>query len=237
MTRLAVTLGLDMRLQARNYLYPIGIAVAVSMGLAARFFLEVAVVAALLPGLWLGAVCGTTFMFVAGMILFEKSERTLDALIVTPLRLGTYLTSKVVTLTCFAMIESLIVLVAAHGLAGVSLLPLLLGIAFLGVMNTLGGIAQVVSHTSVTDFLVPGGIVSLTLLQIPFLDAFGLWTHPVLYVIPTQATVVLMRGAFTGLEPWQWAYGIGYSLLSIAGAARLARWRFQRQVVEKGVAI
>ncbi len=233
--RLGATVALDIRLQARNYLYSIGVGVAVCLGLAARFFLEMPTVAALLPGLWLGAIGSTTFMFVAGMILLEKSERTVDALVVTPLPVTTYLTSKVVTLTGFAAIESLIVLVVAHGLAQVRLVPLLLGITFLGVMYTLAGIAQVASQASVTDFLVPGGIVALTILQIPFLDAFGFWSHPALYVIPTQATVVLMKGAFAGMEPWQWFYGIGYSLVSIVGASWLARRRFQRHMVEKNV--
>lgn len=223
-----------MRLQARNKLYVIGIGVSVTMGLAARFFLDSSVVAALLPGLWLGAVGSTTFLFVAGMILFEKGERTLDALIVTPLRVRTYLTSKVTTLVGFVMVEALILLLLAHGLAGVWLVPLLLGIAFLGVMYTLAGIAQVVSQTSATDFLVPGGVLTLTLLQIPFLDAFGIWSHPALYVIPTQATVVLMKGGFSELSPWQWLYGVGYSLVSICFVAWLARARFERHVVEKG---
>ncbi len=231
--RLAATVALDIRLQARNALYSIGIGVAVCLGLVARFFLDVSTVAALLPGLWLGAIGSTTFMFVAGMILLEKSERTVDALVVTPLPVPTYLTSKVVTLTGFATVESLILLVLAHGLTEVAFVPLLLGIGCLGVIYTLAGIAQVASQASATDFLVPGGIVTLTILQIPFLDAFGVWSHPALYVIPTQATVVLMKGAFAGLESWQWLYGIGYSLVSIAGASWLAYRRFQRHMVQR----
>ena len=48
--------------------------------------------------------------------------------------------------------------------------------------------------------------------------------------------VVLMKGGFTALAPWQWAYGVGYSLLSIAAAAWWARGRFQRYVVERAAA-
>ena len=235
MSHLVSTAMLDMRLQARNRLYVIGIVVALGLGLAGRFFLDSTVVAALLPGIWLGAIGSSTFLFVAGMILFEKGERTLDALIVTPLRPSTYLTSKVVTLAGFATIESLILLGLAHGLAGVSVVPLLLGIGFLGVLYTLVAIAQAVAQISVTDFLVPGGILTLTLLQVPFLDAFGIWSHPLLYLFPTQACVVLMKGAFSALSAWEWAYGVGYSLLSIAGAAAWARQRFQRFVIEKAI--
>jgi fluoroquinolone transport system permease protein len=234
--RFAATARLDMRLQARNKLYLFGIIVAVALGLVMRYALAAAAVAVLLPGLWLGAIGSTTFMFVAGMILFEKGERTLDALIVTPLPVRAYLTSKVVTLAGFAMVESLIVLLLAHGLKGVSLPPLLLGIASLGVLYTLAAIGLAVSQVSVTDFLVPNGILALTLLQVPALDAFGVWSHPLLYLFPTEATVVLMKGGFTALAPWQWAYGVGYSLLSIAAAAWWARGRFQRYVVERAAA-
>lgn len=234
MTHLATTMGLDVRLQGRNNLYTIGLVVALMTGGVGRWFLNVAGVAALLPGLWLGAIGSTTFMFVAGMVLFEKSERTLDALIVTPLPIRTYLVSKVATLTGFALVESLIVLFVAHGIQGVAYVPLVLGIVFLGVLYTLAAVALVVSHTAVTDFLVPGGIVALTLLQLPFLHAFGFWTHPILYVVPTQATVVLMKGGFEPLAGWQWAYGIGYALTGIAAAAWWARRRFEIHIVQKG---
>jgi fluoroquinolone transport system permease protein len=231
---LAATAVLDLRLQARNKLFAIGIAMAVSVGLAARALLAVTAVAALLPGVWLGAIGSTTFMFVAGMVLLEKGERTLDALIVTPMPVRTYLSSKVFTLSGFALVESLLVLVLAHGMRGVAFAPLVLGIAFLGAMYTLVAIAQVVAHTSVTDFLVPGAFVSLTILQLPFLDAFGVWSHPLLFLIPTQATVVLMKGAFVDLLPWQWVYGVGYSVLAIAAAAAVARQRFERHIIAKG---
>ena len=223
-----------MRLQARNKLYVIGIVTAIGIGLAARYFLESEAIAILVPGVLLGAIGSTTFMFVAGMVMFEKGERTLDALIVTPLSVGTYLGSKVITLTAFATVESLLMLILAHGPSGVSFFPLLLGVVFLGTIYTLVSIAQVVAQNTVTDFLVPGGIVTLTLLQVPALDAFGVWSHPLLYIFPTQATVVLMKGAFGELSGWQWGYGIGYSLISIAGIARLSHWRFQRFVIEQG---
>ena len=98
MSHLAATAMLDLRLQARNKLFAIGFGVALSTGLVARVLLAVTAVAVLLPGIWLGAIGTTTFMFVAGMVLFEKGERTLDALIVTPLPVRTYLFSKVLKL-------------------------------------------------------------------------------------------------------------------------------------------
>jgi len=235
-SRLLATLGLDMRLQARNRLYVVGIVVAVLTGVAGRALLDVAAAAALLPGVWVGAIGSTTFMFVAGMILLEKNERSLDALVVTPLPASTYLLSKVATLAGFAIVESLIVLVIAHGPRATNPVPLLLGLAFIGVMYTLAAVAHAVSQLTVTDFLVPGGILLMTVLELPALSAFGVWDHPILYVIPTQAPVVLLKGGFTPLTPWQWVYALVYGVAGIAGLAWLARRQFQRHIVEKGTA-
>jgi fluoroquinolone transport system permease protein len=193
---------LDVRLQARNQLYAIGIVVALATGSVASKFRSPATAAAVLPGVWLGAIGSTTFMFVAGMVLLEKGERTLDALIVTPLQVPSYLASKVLTLAGFAAVESLIVWLLVHG-GDVNAVALVCGLLLLGAQYALASIAQVVSSDSVTDFLIPGGAVTIGALQMPFLDAFGFWSHPVLYLVPTEAAVVLMRGGFRGLAPWE----------------------------------
>ena len=75
--------------------------VALVVGLAARYFLDPEVVKLLLLVFFLGALLGTTYMFVAAMVLFEKGESTLDAVIVSPLPTRDYILSKVVTLTGF----------------------------------------------------------------------------------------------------------------------------------------
>ena len=52
-------------------------------------------------------------MFVASLVLLEKSEGTLQALRAAPLPTRTYLLSKVVSLTTFAIIESLVTYIVA----------------------------------------------------------------------------------------------------------------------------
>jgi fluoroquinolone transport system permease protein len=230
---LAVSLLLDARLQARNKLYAIGIGLALAIGVGARQFFSPDAAAALLPGVWLGAVGNTTFLFVAGMLLLEKGERTLDAIIVTPLRLPTYLASKVLTLSGFAAVESIIVLLLVHG-PGVDPLALGLGLLLLGAQYTLASIAQVVTCDSVNDFVIPFGAITMALLQLPSLDAFGIWSHPALYLVPTEAAVVLMRGGFRPLASWEWGYALGYGGLSLAALAWLAHARFVRHVVHRG---
>ena len=175
MTRLVSTLQLDVKLQSRNMLYHIGIGVALVLGLGARQFLDHDVIGFLLPVFFLGALGGTTFMFVTGMVLFEKGERTLDALTVTPLKTRDYLLSKVATLTAFGAVESLIVLLLAYGPADFNAAALLAGILVMGALYTLIGMAQVVRYDSVTEFLMPGAILVSAVLQLPFLHALDIW--------------------------------------------------------------
>ena len=53
--------------------------------------------------------------FIAGAVFFDKSERTLHALQVTPLRFRHYLGAKLLTMTGLALLTCLIVALADYG--------------------------------------------------------------------------------------------------------------------------
>ena len=57
----------------------------------------------------------TTFYFICGLVLFEKGEAVLSALVTTPLRDREYLLSKVVSLTLLACFETLGIVVLFFG--------------------------------------------------------------------------------------------------------------------------
>ena len=225
MSALAATLRLDVTVQARSLLYAVGIAVAVIMGLLVRFLIGPHYAAVGVPTVYLLGLGGTAYIFGASQVLMEKSQRTIDALRISPLTVDQYLTSKLVTLVAFATIEG--VIVQAIGFWGVSFnLPLLAaGIVSLGLMNTLVGLGQVASHSSVLSFLMPGAALVGSVMQWPFLGALGIGPWWVYYVIPTNGPFLLMRGAFSPLAPWQWGYAVGMSLVTIAALALWTRRR------------
>ena len=160
MTLLLATLKLDVRLQSRSKLYAIGVFVAVLLGLAGRFFVHPDYAGRLLAVFFLTGLGGTTYFFAASLVLLEKSEGTLQALRTTPLTSTAYITSKVMTLTSFAVIESVIVYAVAFYEAPLDLFPMFCGVVSLGVLYTLVGLGQVASHDSVTSFLFPGQTLS-----------------------------------------------------------------------------
>jgi hypothetical protein len=226
MKHLRAALGLDLRLQARSRLYHIGIFVAVVMGLAVRFYVPRPALGRALAVFYLAGIGGTTYMFGAGMVLLEKSERTLAALRVTSLVAPTYLASKVLTLAGFATVEGVIVLVVGAGGPPLSPVPLLAGIAVLGVLYTLIGVGQVASYDSVTSFIFPGVLIVSLVLELPFLYVLGVQPSLPFYLVPTQAPVLLMLGAFEPLRAWQWAYAVGVSVVGIGAAYAFALARF-----------
>lgn len=234
MSLLSATLKLDVRLQARSKLYAIGIAMAILLGLAGRFFVHPDYAGRLLAVFYLAGLGGTTYMFGASLVLLEKSEGTLQALRTTPLTSTAYIASKVITLTSFAVLESAIVYAVAFFGVPLNPVPMIFGVVCLGVLYTLVGLGQVASHDSVTAFLFPGAVLVTLVMELP---VFYVIAGPSLpwYLIPTQGSLLLMLGATETLEIWQWAYAIVVSLVSIVLAFWWAKHRFARFIaLQKG---
>jgi fluoroquinolone transport system permease protein len=222
MTRLSATLQLDATVQVRNKLYHISIGLVFLLVLLLRLIFPHDILGQVMPAWFLGALGPTTYLFVAGLLLFEKSEHTLDALTITPLRTGEYLLSKVTTLTLLALAESLLTVLLAYGLDFNPLL-FLAGAGAMGAIYTLFGIVVVVRYQSISDFLMPSIFYS-GLLELPFLHYFGIWETPLLYLWPTHPPLLLMKAAFLPVAPWQIGYGVLGSLLFIG---LIAAWSYR----------
>lgn len=230
MNRLLATLRLDVQLQSRNQLYVIGIGTAVLLGLALRYLFPVDAVGRALAAFYVLAVGGTTFMFGASMLLLEKGERTLDALRTTMIRTSDYVLSKAITLTAFAMVESAIVYaIAARGVE-TNFLWLGLGALVLGVFYTLLGVGLAAAYDAVTSFLLPTGTLVAMVLQLSFLSLVDVDPWWVWYLIPTQAPLLLVQGAFEPLATWQWVYAGVVSVAMLSGAAVFCFRRFHTYV-------
>lgn len=221
MNRFLALLKTDVVIQFRNYLYAIGIGVAVIFAIVLSQLVEPSQFFLVVPTLMLLGVGGSTMMYVAGMILFEKDENTLNAVIVSPLRVVEYLWSKIISLSILAMIEGLVMISGAMLILSwhvpVSLpriIPLLLGIMAIGIVYCLVGIVLVVRYDKITDFILPMGAIA-GVLQLPFLYFFEIFQHPFLLFIPTSAPTMIVRGAYVSLSWWQWGYAIGYTLCVI----------------------
>jgi fluoroquinolone transport system permease protein len=228
MSRLYATIWCDIRLQVRNGFYYAALFVLL-VWILILTQVPLPSLAALLPALILGNLLINTFYFVAGLVLLEKGERTLQAQVVTPLRTWEYLASKVVTLALLAMVETTILVAFIYG-TGFRAAPLLAGMATASAILVLAGFVSVARFTSINEYLFPSVAYS-SLLTFPMVPYIAGWDSWLLYLHPMQAPLVLMKAAFQSVEPWQVVYSLLYSGLWIWLAYLWSRREFRRFVV------
>lgn len=234
MTRLLSTMRLDVTTQWRNRLYLIGIVMALGFGFGLNVGVPDEYLSTVLPLFAFITFGGTAILYVMGMTLFEKDEGTLDAQSITPLTVGEYMTSKVITLTFLAVLEGVITVVAAMGFTGYNPLLYVAGLISMGVINTLIGFIIIVRYKSITDAFVP--LLPLALvLESPFLHFLGIWDGPWWYVFPTTPAGILMWGGWNPVQSWELIYSVIYSIVIIAGLYMWALREFHKYIVMKEV--
>lgn len=230
MTRLRTAVQLELRLQRRyGFLYAAAFSGLVWLAVLLPLSTRLQDISA--PFVVFGDLVIVGFFFIAGSLFFEKTDRSVFALVVTPLRFGEYLGGKLATLTALSVVLSLAIILPVHGVAfGVP--TMLAGVVLTTVLLLLLSFTTAVPYASITDWLVPSGFW-LLLAALPMLHYSGLWEHPVLYLIPTQGSLILFGAAFGQLSPavWEYGYAVAYQLLWIALLAVLARRAFDRFVV------
>jgi fluoroquinolone transport system permease protein len=169
------------------------------------------------------------YYFLAGLVLLEREEGSLVALAVTPLRFPEYLASKLITLTALAI--ALSVAVAAAGQGGPwSPAWLVVGVVLTSLLTLLVGFLIVARYETISEFLVPSSLPFVVLMA-PMLDYFEIWQHPLLYAIPSQGSLLLLRAAFAPVETWQLAYGVLYLTAWLLLLAPLTRPAFDRRLL------
>lgn len=233
MTRLASALRLEVTLQVRQrFLHAavfsglIWLAVLLPMPQRLRPVAE--------PYILLGDLAIIGFFFVGGIVFFEKQERTLGAVISTPLRFWEYLAAKLAVLLGITLFVSIIVVTAAHGFA-YHLAPLLTGVVLATLLMLLVGFITSLPFASVSDWFLAATIPLAVMLALPVLHYSGVWPNPIMYLIPTQGPLLLLGTAFdqVTLAPWQIAYALVYPVVCLAGLCWLANAMFDRYVIER----
>jgi fluoroquinolone transport system permease protein len=232
--RLLSILAWDVRLQFRHGFYYAAafVAALTILGLVRLPPVNVSL-GWLVPPLVASNLTVGTFYFMAGLVLLERGEGTLEALVVTPLRPAEYLASKVVTLTLLSVVENVTIVAVFSGarLGGNSgVLLLALGIALASALFVLAGFAVVVRYESINEFLAPS-VPFVGLASVPvFLWLLGV-DHVLLFLHPLQTTMLLIRAAFEPVPAWQIGAAAAYSAFWVGLAGFWAREAFQRFVV------
>ena len=229
MRSLGATIRLDLRLQVRNGFYH-AVAFVLVCWLVLLTQLPEVDWGYILPAVVYGNLVMVNFYFVAGLVLLEKAEGTLEAQVVTPLSSWEYLASKAVTLAGLALVEQVAIVWAAYG-AGFAVLPLAIGTLLAAIVYTLVGFLIVSRYQSINEYLFPS-VLFVTVLSLPLLHYFDLWDTWLLFVHPLSAPLALLAGAFGPIPPWQYVYGVLYALLWVGLLLAVSRRSFERLVVK-----
>lgn len=169
------------------------------------------------------------FYFVAGQIIFEKTERTIHALVVTPLRFSEYLISKIITLTVMALAISYAVIIISYGF-DFKIIYFTLGVFFTSILTLMTGVIAVAPFRSVSSFILPSQFY-LTFLGLPLVDFLGIFKSQLFYLFPTQGSLILLSGAFNQLELWEILYALVYQTVWVVLLFLKAESAFARHVI------
>jgi fluoroquinolone transport system permease protein len=226
---LATAVRMDFRLQRRyGFWYATAFVVALWIG-----------VLQLVPDSLLGAampyvlMADLTFMmfFIAGAVFFEKGERTMFALLTTPLRFRHYLAAKLLTMSALAVVTCAVVVLVDYG-PGVDVPAFLAGVLLMALLMVLAGFITAPLFPSISEWIMPSTLV-LVVANAPLVGYSGLYPHPAFSLVPTEGPLLLLGAAFdqVTLSAGQWVYAIGYPALWVAGLCLLAKRVFRRYVV------
>ena len=172
------------------------------------------------------------FYFIAAMVLFEKEEGVLDALVTSPIGDRGYLLSKVVTLSLLAVLASALVALLGHGsVSGLALL--VTGVALSASLFVLIGFTAVARYNSVNEYFI-SAVGWGAILFLPLFGYVGLVETPLFYLLPAQPVLLLVEGGFRSLGLWEVVYGVGYLLVANAVAYVGARRSFRRHIIRGG---
>jgi len=217
----------DVIVQARNGFYWASafLIVAISALLLSVPETERAKAALWVPAILIINIQITTFFFVAGLMLLERDEGTLNALAVSPLSASGYLAMRTFSLTGLAAAETIVIVWIGFGTAGSW--PLILGgTAALGVIYTGFGAAVATRYESVNALLLPASAFVAVLL-LPLLPHFGLAPRLPFFMHPLEPPMTLIRAGYGVGDRVDVAFGVlgsfGWSALAfVCGRNRVS---------------
>ncbi len=171
------------------------------------------------------------FLFVSVIVLFEKDASIHQVLAITPMPAHRYLWSKAIAFSLLALACSLLIIFAAK--PEILHLPVfifaVLASAILFVFVAISGVSYVQNFN---QFFLMMPVV-LAPVCLPFLDFFNLWHSPLLYLIPTQACLLLFEASVSNAEEWEIIYGVSYLLVWIVLGFLHALYSYKTRILHK----
>ncbi|MFP4443944.1 MAG: hypothetical protein ACLFST_12570 [Spirochaetia bacterium] len=168
------------------------------------------------------------FYMIGGLVLFERDSRFLSALFTTPLPFRSYIISKITSLTAVSLAAAVILAVPA-GLRISGLPWLITGVILTSVLFLMIGFTAVSLTSTLNWYLISSGAYMAVFAAPPLLFYFNVLDHYLWNLLPTRASLILIRGGFFPVTAAEGAAGIISLLLWIAGCYPVMRLCYLRR--------
>ena len=154
------------------------------------------------------------YLFAGVLLLFEKDQRTLDALSVVPLSHDAFLWSKALSLSLVATLTALLMVWVGYGW-GINYLHFVVAVVGTSALFVWMGCMIGMRANGFNSYLMRSiGVLIPTAL--PLLALFDVWDSPLLYLVPSFPGILLLKASFQTIEPWQYVYSYLYLPLALA---------------------
>lgn len=172
------------------------------------------------------AMLGMTF--IGALILFEKSDNTLQAMATTPLKPWQYIGSKATALTLIMLPVAFIMAGVGHGwqfdyglFTG--------GLILSSYVYAFVGIVIVAKTQAMNEYIIRLALIFIPI-SLPLLNLFGIVESWIWYVIPSQASLSLFQAAFGDTPAWEMLYGFGYLIVLLPISYYLAERAYRQHL-------
>lgn len=172
-------------------------------------------------------------MFVGAMVLFEKTENTLQALTITPMQTYNYFLSKIIALTSLSVITGLLFMIPSHGI-DFNWFYFFSGIVLSSIFLILLGFLMVSRCNSINEYLLMMMFFFLVLFIPPLFDLFGFYKSVIFYLWPSHASFVLFGGVFEEVAFNDMLYAILYLIFWIILFFYLSQKAYYKHIVLGG---
>ncbi len=167
------------------------------------------------------------FFFIGALYLFEKNERVLSALFVTPVKLSHYVWGKAGSLTMLTILSGCMITLFSPQPA-VHLIYFLVALLVSGLFYSFVGLSVAVTAMSIQDYFLKAGLIG-PIFFLPFIDflfPIGGWWQ---YVWPTKPFLTLFEYGLGGAVPlFESMLSVVLALFWVMTAQRLALARLTK---------
>jgi fluoroquinolone transport system permease protein len=171
------------------------------------------------------------FFFIGGLILLEKGQNIHDNLFVTPYKPEEYIWSKTLSLACLSVITSVVIHISAFGAISNGFF-FISGVLITSIFFTLLGLGVAVRCKTINSFFLLSSVYSFVFI-VPLVETVGLWESPLLNVLPSKGSLILISSAFQPLELREVIYAYGILVAWTILAFVWARISFRKFIILK----